>query len=803
MPNYRYWKTEIDKSPWHLVDWSATKMKEIVAEGAMFITTYTSDAPPLSSSEEEIDLRENLVKRFGPLFFDIDAKDQDSEALAEVRRLVFHVLPKFGVPSSVVRIWHSGSKGYHVMVPSVAFGGESGSRVLPWIHRFMFDAVKEEIEKEGGTSRLDKSLYVMGKGKMFRIENVKRSNGRYKVPLTVAEIHPETGLSVEQIIALTNSPRHLPYSIPEGFSPDPRALQWWQRASDKASDKLVARIKTTSVSLSEAQSSDLARNLPGCLLHVMRMVDYEDLEKINFNAICAYILVPYFRNAGRTLTEAEEILSDFFINFTGSDTYSSYDQRIEHFQNSWKAAKKYPWKCGIVSSLLHHDCSECPVRLLEEKAAFSTSVSVAGEEDEIDDFKFDGRQWVPFTEFEQMLEHGKRHSSLAYRASQIDPESIPARDWIIRNRFVPKFCTVTVAPGGGSKSTLSTLEAIAITTGKNLTGMKVLQRGGVLLYNAEDPADEMQRKVAALCQHHGINISELGDLFYRSGQDDEAFIFAKRDPELGLLVNRLCVEKLIYFIRKHSILLLVLDPFVRTHRVNENDNMELDAVVSVMSRIANATNCAIHVVHHTRKRGSDGGVGDMDTARGASATVSAARVAHTLNVMTEKEAETWGVSKERSSFYVRLDDAKQNFTAPSKNTLWFERGSVQLASGDHVGVLKVAPLERSTQKERPGMPEVRGVVIRAVRPGHVVNLASVVEIVRKSPDVLFVMGGADEKTEFPSSTARRWVEQALEGGYTCSGYRYDIISEPAGRTKRYSIQCVEALEEPGDEEESA
>ena len=51
---------------------------------------------------------------------------------------------------------------------------------------------------------LDMSMYCMGKGKMFRIPNVRRSNGRYKVPLTVDEI---MRLPIQELFKLSESPR--------------------------------------------------------------------------------------------------------------------------------------------------------------------------------------------------------------------------------------------------------------------------------------------------------------------------------------------------------------------------------------------------------------------------------------------------------------------------------------------------------------------------------------------------------------------------------------------------------------------
>lgn len=303
--------------------------------------------------------------------------------------------------------------------------------------------------------------------------------------------------------------------------------------------------------------------------------------------------------------------------------------------------------------------------------------------------------WVPYDEFERGLEAHKKSGPLMRRLSDVNAEAIPARDWIMSSRFVPKYVTLTVAPGGGSKSTLSTLEAVAVATGRNLTGMEVLRPGAVWLYNSEDPTDEMERKLAACCMAHGIDHRVIHNVFYRSGQDETAFVFVRMDPQHGLMVNARLVGEVIESIKAAEIALMVLDPFVGTHRVNENDNMQIESVLTVLRRIANATECAVHIVHHTRKLGKEGGVGDAETARGASSNVSASRVSHTLNVMTKAEAKDHGIPEERAAYYVRLDDAKNNFGRPDKSTLWFERSGVVLPNGkDEVGVLKRAGVRK-------------------------------------------------------------------------------------------------------------
>lgn len=47
--------------------------------------------------------------------------------------------------------------------------------------------------------------------------------------------------------------------------------------------------------------------------------------------------------------------------------------------------------------------------------------------------------------------------------------------------------------------------------------------------------------------------------------------------------------------------MIQVDPFVSSHAVNENGNNAIDAVVKTWARIAKECNCAVDLVHHSRK----------------------------------------------------------------------------------------------------------------------------------------------------------------------------------------------------------
>jgi hypothetical protein len=286
----------------------------------------------------------------------------------------------------------------------------------------------------------------------------------------------------------------------------------------------------------------------------------------------------------------------------------------------------------------------------------------------------------------------KRNGSLR-SAGDLRIANIKPREWILGYRYLPGFLTVTVAPGGVGKSLLTICEGLSIASGRKCTYDVVHKRCPVWLYNMEDPYDELERRVMAAMRHHRITETEAQEFYYTSGHDQPIRFVIEKDRQLH--INEKAIQYVINEIKAHGIKLLILDPFVRIHGCDENDNTAIDLLMQVLTRIAKVTGCAISLVHHTRKSKSGSTRGDANEARGASALMSAARIAHTVYGMSEKEAKVFGVPAERAKWFVRLDDAKANLAPPMGEGRWFEKQSVFLTidSTESTGTLAPAELD--------------------------------------------------------------------------------------------------------------
>ncbi len=192
----RYWKEEPERRKWKLVADTPEAEPEVRKIGGMFLTHNSFEYEPGNNGRPE-------PIRFGDLPLDFDDKENPARALQDVKSLCLVYLPEtYGLDPYAIRYYDSGSKGNHVEIPAELLGAQGGDQFLPLIYKKLVSEWKEALDLKS----LDLSLYAMGKGKMFRLPNVKRKNGRYKIPLTLEEIRD---LSIDQINELTKAPREI------------------------------------------------------------------------------------------------------------------------------------------------------------------------------------------------------------------------------------------------------------------------------------------------------------------------------------------------------------------------------------------------------------------------------------------------------------------------------------------------------------------------------------------------------------------------------------------------------------------
>jgi AAA domain-containing protein len=262
-----------------------------------------------------------------------------------------------------------------------------------------------------------------------------------------------------------------------------------------------------------------------------------------------------------------------------------------------------------------------------------------------------------------------------------DPSTIAPRPWIYGRHLIRQQVSVTVAPGGVGKSSLTIAEALAMASGRKLLGDWVAGPQRVWLYNLEDPRDELDRRIIAAMQHYDIAPDQIdGRLFVDTGR--ERSLTTAIQTRDGIQINKPEIDDLAREITAKRIDVLVVDPFVSSHMVSENDNSAIDLVAKEWAKLADRCNIAIELVHHTRK--TNGEEATTESGRGATALLAAARSGRVLNRMTGDQRAEAGVQNDPATYFAVSRD-KANM-APASKAVWRRMASITLANGDSVGV---------------------------------------------------------------------------------------------------------------------
>ena len=145
---------------------------------------------------------------------------------------------------------------------------------------------------------------------------------------------------------------------------------------------------------------------------------------------------------------------------------------------------------------------------------------------------------------------------------------------------------------GGSPKSLKTwigLDlAVAVASKTPCLGhFRVLRPGPALIYLAEDRLDMVRERLEGLCAARGLQLDSL-----------DILVITTAAIRLDLAEH---CQRLEATIAAHAPRLLLLDPFVRLHRGDENSAQEVAAILATLRKIQRHYQIAIALVHHTRK----------------------------------------------------------------------------------------------------------------------------------------------------------------------------------------------------------
>jgi hypothetical protein len=179
------------------------------------------------------------------------------------------------------------------------------------------------------------------------------------------------------------------------------------------------------------------------------------------------------------------------------------------------------------------------------------------------------------------------------RAADLDEPSQAGR-WLVETLWPRAGVGIIGGAPKCGKSWLGLDLAVSVASGTPcLDTYPVAEAGGVLVYMAEDAAPVVKERLAGICRHRGLDLALL-----------PIGVITAPSVRLDMPSDQ---QRLRETVRRHAPRLLLLDPFVRLHRVNENQAGDVSAVLGYLRELQRAHDLALVVVHHARKNGGPTG----------------------------------------------------------------------------------------------------------------------------------------------------------------------------------------------------
>lgn len=161
-----------------------------------FVTVLDAAQIPQADWERNDYLK---LKYSGVFYADWDAEDID-DSIRGFKLFLLKLQEDFKFSLHSAYLFATGGRGFHVEIPARAFQAKpppSGVQQLPLIYR--------EMALDLATECMDLQVYSSKRGRMWRVPNIERANGKYKVPISVEEaLH----MTPEMYESLTSSPRY-------------------------------------------------------------------------------------------------------------------------------------------------------------------------------------------------------------------------------------------------------------------------------------------------------------------------------------------------------------------------------------------------------------------------------------------------------------------------------------------------------------------------------------------------------------------------------------------------------------------
>lgn len=275
----------------------------------------------------------------------------------------------------------------------------------------------------------------------------------------------------------------------------------------------------------------------------------------------------------------------------------------------------------------------------------------------------------------------------------LDTEPVD-REWAIPQFAPVGKVTVVAGPGGQGKSLLM-LHALAhASMGITWAAFKPVEPLKSVYVSYEDDYQELHGRVHRLTVDmrtyddgvldllNDVQGSIRKNMFVYAAEDNaSAWLLLVKPDRFAAPERTARVEWLVETLKSRGIKMLVLDPAVYTHQLEENNIADMASYMQTLSYIGKHAGCAVVVLHHMNKSSSWASIDDINQGglRGASSFADNARSVAICVSMAIKDAALFGLPEDSdvTSKYLIFKHVKHNYSS-SLGTLVFERQGPRL-----------------------------------------------------------------------------------------------------------------------------
>jgi hypothetical protein len=254
------------------------------------------------------------------------------------------------------------------------------------------------------------------------------------------------------------------------------------------------------------------------------------------------------------------------------------------------------------------------------------------------------------------------------RASQLESLG-PQTQWLVEELWTEQAVGILGGEPKCCKSFLALDVAVSVASGAAcLRQFPVRRSGPVLLFPAEDSLAVVRQRLEGIASAAQVPFASL-----------PVQVITAPSLRLDTATDR---QRLSHTVQQQHPVLLILDPLIRLHRVDENDATQIAALLSYLRELQRKFQLAVMVVHHARK--------DSQSSRPGQA------------LRGSSELHGWG----DSNLYLRRKGSQLTLSTEHRAAPSHDHIPLQLA--ESASALALTVVERSTvQPDVPPTPTER------------------------------------------------------------------------------------------------